>query len=200
MSLDHISSITKADRLRHELQTAQRWILPLALVATVWAVSAAGSLVAIPAHLLVGVFGTAAAVIDARSFRLPDLLTIPLVFATAGLLAGAAALAEMPRQFATAIVGGAVLAAVYWVLHLLNPTGLGLGDVKLAGSLGMLAAWHGWATLAVAGAAPFALASLAAAAMLAARRANRHTALALGPWMVAGTAVAISWARLTGAG
>jgi len=126
--------------------------LLLALVA-IAAVSA--SLAAAPGIL--GVLGAALAVlmitiavIDWRTFIIPDPLTI------AGLvLALVHAAAQEPdamlRAIAIAAVRGAVLALVFLIirnvyLRIRGKQGLGLGDVKLAGVAG---AWLGWSMLPI---------------------------------------------------
>jgi leader peptidase (prepilin peptidase) / N-methyltransferase len=141
--------------------------------------------------LVVAGVGGVLGVIDARSQRLPDRLTLPLIASTAVLLATDAIVGGNLLALRDAIVGGTGLTAAYLLLHAINPRGLGLGDVKLAAALGLLAGWHGSEALALAAVLPFALASLAALALIATKRANRHTALAFGPWMLIGTAAAI---------
>ena len=70
-------------------------------------------------------------VVDIRQHRLPNLLTIP---GAALILLGAVACGRgLP-----ALLGAAALGAVYLVIHLLDPAGLGGGDVKLALALGAL--------------------------------------------------------------
>jgi leader peptidase (prepilin peptidase) / N-methyltransferase len=68
---------------------------------------------------------------DVRQRRLPNWLTVPGAIA---ILAGAAAVGHG----APAVAGGASLFAVYLVLHLMTPTAMGAGDVKLAAGIGAL--------------------------------------------------------------
>ncbi|KRB86919.1 peptidase A24 [Sphingomonas sp. Root710] len=90
----------------------------------------------------------ALALLDARHFWLPDKLTF--VLAATGLAAGVAGLAP---SFADRLIGGAVgfllFAGVAWGYRLLrHRDGMGGGDVKLFGAIGL---WLGWRIL------PFAL-------------------------------------------
>jgi leader peptidase (prepilin peptidase)/N-methyltransferase len=130
-------------------------------------------------------------IIDLRAHRLPNPLTLsayPIV--VAGLLVPAIAddrLAELGR----ALIGGGILLAFYAVLHLVNPSGMGLGDVKLSGPMGALLAWLSWPVLLAGGFLGFALGAVAGIALLLARRAGRKSALPFGPFMLAGAWIAI---------
>jgi leader peptidase (prepilin peptidase)/N-methyltransferase len=68
---------------------------------------------------------------DVRQRRLPNWLTVPGAVA---ILACAAAL----DHGAAAGAGAASLFAIYLALHLVTPTAMGAGDVKLAAGIGAL--------------------------------------------------------------
>ena len=121
------------------------------------------------------------AVIDATARRLPDWLTIPAWAGTLALLAPAG----WPA-FERALLGGPALAGFYLALVLISPSGMGLGDVKAAGSLGSLLAWAGWRTLFFGGFAGFALAAVYGAVLLACGRISRKQQIPFGPFMIAG--------------
>lgn len=74
---------------------------------------------------------TAAAVVDACTSRLPDELLI-----SAFALAVAAVAAAGSERLAPAALGALVLAGPLLLLHLVSPTSMGFGDVKLAVVLG----------------------------------------------------------------
>ena len=139
--------------------------------------------------------------IDAAVHRLPDVLTVPAYVGTVVLLLAAAATAS-PESFGTAgghpwpvllraVLGGFALAAFYFVLLLVSPASMGLGDVKLAASLGTMLAWFGWRILLVGGFAGFALAGLYGAALLVTHRATRKAQIPFGPFMIAGAFLVI---------
>ncbi len=48
-----------------------------------------------------------------------------------------------------AVVGAVALFAFYFVLVIVREGGMGFGDVKLAGVLGLYLAWVGWCALVV---------------------------------------------------
>ena len=80
------------------------------------------------------------AFIDAAVQRLPDLLTISAFAGTLVLLAAAEGTAHQPWLLIRAVIGAAALAGFYLSLWLLFPDQLGMGDVKLAASIGLVLA------------------------------------------------------------
>ena len=78
--------------------------------------------------------------------------------------------------------------------------GLGLGDMKLAVVIGLLAGWLSWPAVFWSGVVPFLLTGLAAVVLLVSRRAGRHAMFAFGPFMLVGAVVVRTWARAIGFG
>ena len=148
------------------------------------------------AFAVLGVAGTAMGYVDLRRHLLPDRLTVPALMA-GGVLLGIAALAggsgDDWHAYARAWACAGGLLLVYLVLALLYPAGLGLGDVKLAGALGLHLGWLGWWGPVVGTVAAFLIGGLVSLALLLARRASRHTAVPFGPSMLGGALVAIVW-------
>lgn len=125
------------------------------------------------------------AAIDIDVRRLPDRFTKPLVPASVVATGGVALVAGAGDDWLRALLGGVVLGVVYLVLALLGGgTGLGLGDVKLAPSLGVLLAFHGWSEVVVATVLAFVSAAVFGLVLLALRRASRRSTLAFGPHMI----------------
>ncbi|NEA58429.1 prepilin peptidase [Streptomyces sp. SID13666] len=136
--------------------------------------------------LLLVPLGVLLARIDLAVFRLPDVLTLPALAGTAALLGGAALLPGHEGSWPRALLGGVVLGAVYFLLFLINPAGMGFGDVKLAPTLGLALGWYGWPVLFAGTFAGFVLGAVAGLVLLATRRANRKTPLPFGPFMLIG--------------
>jgi leader peptidase (prepilin peptidase) / N-methyltransferase len=150
-----------------------------------------GAEAALPAYLWLGAVGLALAVIDIDCHRLPDRLTLPS-YPVGVVLLGAAALAEHEL----AALGRALLAAVavgggFFVLALISPRSLGLGDVKLAGVLALYLGFLGWAELVLGLLAGFAVGAVVAVTLLAARRARWRSDVAFGPPLLAGALAAV---------
>jgi leader peptidase (prepilin peptidase)/N-methyltransferase len=66
---------------------------------------------------------------------------------------------------------------------------MGLGDVKLAGVLGIALGWVGWGAVVVGGFAAFLLGGVFGIALMVTRRAGRRTGIPFGPWMILGAGV-----------
>ena len=124
--------------------------------------------------------------IDLDTHTLPNRIVLPAYLVAAVLLTAAAALTGSPERLLTALAGAAALFGLYLILALAYPGGMGLGDVKLAGVLGMYLGWLGWAPLVVGAFSAFLLGGLFSLVLVVTRRANRKSGIPFGPWMLAG--------------
>ncbi|NED75472.1 prepilin peptidase [Streptomyces sp. SID9944] len=143
------------------------------------------------AWLLAAPFGVLLALVDLRVHRLPDVLTLPLAAATAALLGLAAPLPAAGGSWTTALLGGLALSAAYFVLFLVNPSGMGFGDVKLALALGTALGWYGWPIVVMGGLAGLLYGALYGLGLVALRKAGRRSAIPLGPFMLGGALTAL---------
>jgi leader peptidase (prepilin peptidase) / N-methyltransferase len=81
--------------------------------------------------------------------------------------------------------------AFYFALAFVHPSGMGFGDVKLAGLLGLYLGWLGWSSVWIGTLAGFALGGLVGVVVLATGLGNRKTAIPFGPCMLAGAMLAV---------
>lgn len=145
--------------------------------------------VALAAFLGVGV---RLAVIDGRTHRLPDRIVLPSYPAAVLLLGAAAGSAGEWQRILGMLGGAALLLAGFAVLHLLHRHGLGLGDVKLAGLLGLYLGFTGWPAVWWGTFFAVVLGGTWSAALVLARRATPTSSVAFGPFLIAGAALALA--------
>ena len=94
----------------------------------------------------------------------------------------------------------AALWLAYLAMALTYPGGMGFGDVKLAGVLGLYLAWISWGALAVGAFAAFLLGGLFSIGLIIARKAGRKSGIPFGPWMLAGAWVGIFFGETIASG
>ncbi|KRC49234.1 peptidase A24 [Leifsonia sp. Root227] len=131
------------------------------------------------------------ALIDLDAHRLPNAIVLPSYAVGVVLLGASALLTGDPGALVRAVVGAAGLFALYLILAMIYQGGMGFGDVKLAGVLGLFLGYLGWGALVVGAFAAFLLGGLFAIALLVARRARRGTGIPFGPWMLAGAWIGV---------
>lgn len=131
---------------------------------------------------------------DLARHRIPDALNLAAAAAGALLLLVPGDLSAYGRAWLAALAVTGVLLA----LALVGPSGLGMGDVKLAPALGLYLGYLGWEAVLVGILAGFVLGALAAIAILVrdvvARRpvgGALRRALPFGPFLLLGTLVGL---------
>jgi leader peptidase (prepilin peptidase) / N-methyltransferase len=152
----------------------------------------------LPAYLYLGAIGVALAMIDLDVKRLPNVIVLPSYVVALALLGIAALVEAEADDLIHALIGMAALYAFYFVLALVYPAGMGFGDVKLAGVLGLYLAWLGWAELISGAFLGFLFGGVVGIGLMIARRAGRKSQIPFGPFMLAGALVAILWGGALG--
>ena len=142
--------------------------------------------VVLVAFLYFASISIALTLIDLDTHRLPNVIVLPSYVVTGGLFTVAALLAGDWAPLLRAGIGMAALYVFYFLLRLVKPSGMGGGDVKLAGIIGICLGWIGFGGLVVGGLAAFLLGGIFGIALLLLRRAGRKTAIPFGPWMILG--------------
>jgi leader peptidase (prepilin peptidase)/N-methyltransferase len=150
----------------------------------------ASALLVLLAFLYLGAISIALVLIDLDVQRLPNQIVLPAYGVGAVLFALAAALSGDWGSLLRAAIGAVALGGAYLVIALVRPGGMGMGDVKLAGVLGLFLAWLGWNVFAVGAFAAFLLGGVFGLVILA-RGAGRRAAVPFGPWMIGGAWIAI---------
>lgn len=148
----------------------------------------------LPPYLVLATIGLALLWVDLDVHRLPRGLTVPLVPVLLGQLGLASWAAGDWAALRRAVICGAALWLAFLVLALLAAalrSGFGLGDVQLAGILGLATGYLSWWGPLLTVYAAFIPAGIHAVIQLARRRATGRTALAFGPWLLLGGLVAV---------
>ncbi|WP_241976620.1 MULTISPECIES: A24 family peptidase [unclassified Cryobacterium] len=143
------------------------------------------------AYLYLAAVSVTLALIDFDTHTLPNRIVLPSYLVGLGLLGGAAVAGGDPSALLRGIVGLAILWAIYLGLALIYPGGMGFGDVKLAGVLGLFLGYLGWGELIVGGFAAFLLGGIFGLGLVLTKRASRKSAIPFGPWMLVGAWVGI---------
>jgi len=182
---------------RHQPLPRHPWWLVIA-VAVAWAsltfrLGGQAQWSLLPAYLYLGAIGAALTLIDIDVHRLPDLIVLPSYPIAFVLLLVPTVVTGQWGALLRGVLAGLALFVGYLVLALVSPGGggLGLGDVKLAGVLGLLLGWLGWSPAVVSVFAAFVIGGVIAVILLLAGRASRSSHVAFGPSMILGAWVAV---------
>jgi leader peptidase (prepilin peptidase)/N-methyltransferase len=135
--------------------------------------------------------GVALGYVDWRLRLLPTALIRPSYLVVGVLVVVAALLEGEPRRLSHALIGLVVLRALYWLLWRFTP-GMGFGDVRLSGLIGIVLGYAGWTALLVGGYAGFLLGVVLWVPMRLLRLTTDRS-FPFGPFMLVGVVVGIVW-------
>ena len=145
----------------------------------------------LPAYLVLTAALLAISIIDLEHFIVPDRITAPLTVSALALL-GVAALAEGNGwRFGRTLLGGVAYFAFLLLLNILYPKGMGMGDVKLAFSLGLYLGWLGWGQVFLGGFLAFLLGAVVGVTLIATKVKSRKDVVPFGPFLALGAMLTI---------
>lgn len=145
----------------------------------------------LPAYLYLGAIGVALALIDIDVKRLPDPIVLPSYPVALVLLAAASLLGDDWGALLRGVIGMVALYAFYFLLAFIYPSGMGFGDVKLAGVLGLYLAYLGWGELVTGAFLGFLYGGVVGGLLMLAQRAGRKSKIPFGPYMLLGALTAV---------
>jgi leader peptidase (prepilin peptidase)/N-methyltransferase len=131
------------------------------------------------------------AVVDLYTRRLPNVLTGPALLGGLMLVIGSGVVEGNSARTVTALVSGLLLFVALLLLNLLRPAGLGMGDVKVAGLIGLFIGLLGLGPALLAITLSAVLAWLAGLGLIAGGRITGRTPVPFGPWLAVGALVAV---------
>ncbi|MBM9466987.1 prepilin peptidase [Nakamurella leprariae] len=158
--------------------------------------TAAGS-VRLPAVAFAGLMLLALATVDLLHHRLPDALTGPAAAGAVVVVLGTELLAPGSGDLLTAVVCALVITGAFWLLARVAPRAMGLGDVKLMPSLALLTGYWSAGTALLGVVLGFVLGAAVAVGGVLLRRWRMGSAIAFGPWLLAGTWLVLAFPALS---
>lgn len=138
------------------------------------------------AFLYLSAVSVALGLIDVDVHRLPNAIVLPSYVVGVVLLGASAFLDGDLGPMLRASVGMAALWLFYAFLSFIRPGGMGFGDVKLAGVLGLYLGFLGWGPLLIGAFAAFLLGGFFSLFLIGLKRVSRKDGIPFGPWMLAG--------------
>lgn len=184
---DKVAYAVLAGRPRLGLWCAVAAAVSCALVAV-----ALGWSAALPMWLYLGVVGVALAYVDWCTRLLPTRLIAPSYLVIALLALLASAIGGDWSALLRAALGWALCGGLYFLLWFVYPKGMGYGDVRLSGVLGIALGWLGTAELIVGLYAGFLLGAVVGGGLALLGIVDRKR-YAFGPFMLAGALVGALW-------
>jgi leader peptidase (prepilin peptidase)/N-methyltransferase len=145
----------------------------------------------LPAYLAVTAAGTAISIVDLREKRIPNRMLIVAAPVVALLLVVGLLSTGEPSRLLAVLVGAAALFALYFVIALVAPAAMGMGDVKLAAVLGGALGAAGLTGWLVGLLAAFLVGGIVAVIALVAGRVGWRGSIPFGPWMVVGAVIGL---------
>lgn len=141
------------------------WVLAVALVALTW--------------------------IDLREQRLPREITYTALVIGAPLLAVAAVVDGAPERIWMMVLGAGIAVGMMSVVYVVSNGGMGDGDVRFSPLLGLYLGWLNPGMVPVGILFGFVFGAATGVALLVTRRGDRSTTVPFGPFLAAGTVIAV---------
>jgi len=136
--------------------------------------------------------GIALAVIDWRTRLLPTWIIAPSYFVVIALALVGVVVMQDGSDLMRAGWGWAISGGTFLLLWLIYPKGMGYGDVRLSGVLGIVLGHLGWGPLLLGVYAGFLLGGIGGVVLSALRIVERK-AYPFGPFMLLGAVVGVLW-------
>jgi len=134
--------------------------------------------------------GVALAVVDWRTRRLPTKVIAPTYYALIAVLLLLGAVTRDGDDLVRAALGWLIAGGLYGLLWFIYPRGMGYGDVRLSGVLGLALGYLGWSELMVGIYGGFLLGGVLGGLLAALRRVDRR-GYPFGPFMLLGAVVGV---------
>ena len=141
---------------------------------------------ALPAYLVLTGALVALSAIDLEHYILPNRILYPTDALMIPLLAVASLGEHEWDAFVRALCAGVIAFAVFFVIHIVSPRGMGFGDVRLSFLLGLALGWLGWGELAGGLFTGFLYGAVVGVLLIAVKVRGRKQQIPFGPFLAAG--------------
>ena len=149
----------------------------------------------VAAFCLFMAFLLAVTVVDLEHFIVPNRIVYPTLGLSVILLAVAAAADHHWNLLARSAIGGAIGFVALGVIHVIQPRGMGFGDVRMAGIIGIYLGWLGLPQLAVGLFLAFLLAGVIGVGLVVFGGRGAKTRVPFAPFLAAGALLTVVWGR-----
>ena len=127
------------------------------------------------------------------ALKIPNKVLYPAGAVGAALLIAGSILDSEPSRLIWAAAGGALGFAILFVIWFIAPGGMGYGDVRLSGYIGMHLGYVGMGEVALGLFAGFLLGAVVGLVLMVLGGRSRKSAIPFGPFLAAGALVAIAF-------
>jgi leader peptidase (prepilin peptidase)/N-methyltransferase len=146
---------------------------------------------ALPAYLVFFATLLAISVIDFQLQIIPNRIVYPAIFLSIPLLALAALAENDFSRLGRALAGAALAWFGLLLIHLVSPSGMGFGDVRLAFLLGLFLGWLSYSHVLSGLFLGFLLVAVIGVILVVLRLRSRTDHVPFGPFLAAGAALAV---------
>ena len=145
----------------------------------------------VPAYLVFFVCLVSVSVIDSQRQIIPNRIVYPTIFASIPLLALAAVAGGEWDRFWHALLGATLAWLALLVIHVIQPSGMGFGDVRLAFVLGLFLGWINLSHVVTGLFLGVLLISVVGLVLALLRLRSLQEHIAFGPFLAAGSTLAV---------
>jgi leader peptidase (prepilin peptidase)/N-methyltransferase len=165
----------------------RKLLAPLLALIAAGVAAQVGANAVVAAHVVAAVGLVTLSVIDLDLFLLPKRIVYPVLFSTGGLMVLAALVDGDGVALKRAVISGFAGFGALLVLHIISPAGMGFGDVRLAGVIGLDLGWLGVRQVIVGIFSGFVFAAVVGVTLLITRKRKGRDAVPFGPFLALGT-------------
>ena len=136
-------------------------------------------------------FGIPLSIFDVREHRLPNVLTGSLLLSTLCLVTGSAITVHNHHRLIESFVGALSLPTFYILVSLMTKGGIGIGDVKLSISVGLISGYFGWSVLWISTFLAVATGAIFSISSMIIGKVSAKDAIPFGPFILLGQFLAL---------